>query len=49
MSEEILCKNCGHSMNVHKPDFGTNKISMCTECTCEGFIYPVKNKPNSTK
>lgn len=35
------CKNRGHSLQSHEPDFSTGKVSKCRECNCEGYYYPI--------
>ncbi len=36
------CKNCGHSLESHNPDFGgTGRIQKCGKCDCQGYEYPI--------
>lgn len=37
------CKKCGHGLNLHGPNFESDKISSCnvpmggSTCSCDGF------------
>jgi len=41
MENEGDCKECGHSLESHRPDFSSGKMQKCNKCECEGYIYPL--------